>query len=93
VADPAAHEPQPAPLRVAAEQNLSDGQADQLGVGKARRPARAVAHTEQLGEVVDLDVECHDEGVEVGMHKPVLGALALLVTACFPVVADSESII
>jgi hypothetical protein len=40
-----------------------------------------------------LDVECHDEGVEVGVHTPVLGALALLVTACFLSVANLESII
>ena len=73
--------------------NLGDGQADQLGVGEARRSARTLAHAEQSEEVVDFDVACHDEGVEFGLHTPVLGALALLVTACFFFTANSESII
>jgi hypothetical protein len=40
-----------------------------------------------------LDVECHDEGVEVGCHRPYLGALALLVTACFLFTANLEAVI
>jgi hypothetical protein len=43
-------------------------------------------------EVVDEDVECRDEGVEFGFHRPYLGALNLFVTAYFPVVA-MESLI
>jgi len=93
VAEPAARKPQPAALGVAAEQDLGDGQAGQFSVGKARRSARALADAELDEEVVDLDVECRDEGVEFGVHKPVLGTLALLVTACFLIVADSESFI
>src|SRR5215467_2914525 len=42
VAEPAARAAQPAALGVAAEQDLSDGQADQLGVGEARRSAWAL---------------------------------------------------
>jgi hypothetical protein len=84
---------QPAALGVAAEQNLGNGEADQFGVGEARWPARTLAHAEQTEEVVDLDVECHDEGVEIGLHTPLLGALTLLVTACFPSVANSASLI
>jgi hypothetical protein len=40
-----------------------------------------------------LDVECGDEGVVLGLHKPLLGTLAFSVTACFPSVANSESLI
>jgi hypothetical protein len=93
VAQPAAREPQPAALGVAAEQDLGDAQADQFGVGEARRSAGTVPDAKVDEEVVDLDVECRDEGVEFGVHRPFLGALALLVTACFLIVADSESFI
>jgi hypothetical protein len=93
VAEPATREPQPATLGVAAEQDLGHGQTDQFGIGEARRPARTLPDSELDEEVVDLDVECRDEGVELGLHKPLLGALALLVTACFPIVANSASLI
>jgi hypothetical protein len=93
VAEPSAREAQPAALGVAAEQDLGDGQADQLGVGEARGSARTLPGAQLDEEVVDSDVECHDEGVEFGVHKPVLGALALLVTACFLIVANSASLI
>ena len=93
VAESAAGEPQPAALRVAPEQNLGHGQADQFGVGEARWSTRALPDAQLDEEVVDFDVECRDEGVELGVHKPLLGALALLVTVCFPLVADLESII
>jgi hypothetical protein len=93
VAEPTGSEAQPATLRVAAEQDLGDGQADQLGVGEARRSARASSDVQIDEEVVDFDVECRDEGVEVGLHNPFLGALALLVTACFLFTANSEALI
>jgi hypothetical protein len=92
VAQPAAHEPQPAALRVAAEQDLGHGQADQLGVGKARWSARTLPYAQLDEEVVDFDVECRDEGVELRCHTSLFGALALLVTACFLAVANSESL-
>jgi len=84
---------QPAALRVAAEQDLGDGQANQLGVGEARRSARALSDAQLDEVVVDFDVECRDEGVELGVHKPLLGALALLVTVCFFFAANSEALI
>ena len=93
VAEAALGEPQPAAFGVAAEQDLCHGQADQLRVSKARRPAGASAALQQGEEVVDLDVECRDEGVELGLHTPLPGTLAFLVTACFPAVANSEALI
>jgi hypothetical protein len=57
------------------------------------RAARTRADTKLNEEVVDLDVECCDEGVELGFHKPLLGVLSFLVTANFPSVANSEAII
>jgi hypothetical protein len=93
-------EAQPAPLRAEPEQDLRDGQADQLGVAEPGRPARPAARADQL---VDGDAQCDDEGVEVGVHgasqevdvasaTPTLGALAFLVTARHPR-PDSEAII
>jgi hypothetical protein len=93
VAEPTAREPQPAALRVAAEQELSDGQADQLGIREARRSTRALSDAKLDEEVVDFDVEGRDEGVELRCHTSLFGALALLVTACFLLVADWESFI
>jgi len=75
------------------EQDLGHGQADQLGVGEARRSAGALPDAQPDEEVVDFDVACRDEGVEVALHTSRLGALALLVTAHLLVVADSESFI
>lgn len=46
-------------LRVPAEQDLGDRQANQLGVGEARWSTRAMTN-EGRQEVVDFDVECHD---------------------------------
>jgi hypothetical protein len=58
-------EPQPAPLGVAAQQDLGHRQADQLGVGQLGGTAWSSAGAEQ---VVDGDVQCGDEGVEIGVH-------------------------
>jgi hypothetical protein len=64
---------QPAGLRDIAQQGLEDRQGEQLGVGQLggdpdRWPPRA-----QLGGVlqgvVDLDVQCDHEGVQVGVHR------------------------
>ena len=85
---PAAGEPQPAPFGVDPQQHLGDGQTDQLGVAELWLAAGAESGAEQ---VIDGDVQCRDEGVEVGVHEasqevdvalatPTLGALALLVT-------------
>ena len=91
MAEPAAREAQPAALGIAAEQDLGHGQADQFGVGEARRAARAMPEAQLDEEVVDFDVECRDEGVEFRCHTSVLGALALLVTACFLFTASSRT--
>jgi hypothetical protein len=49
----------------AVEQDLGDGQGDELGVRELGRPAG----TGSLGqEIVQPDVKCGDEGVEVGAH-------------------------
>jgi hypothetical protein len=88
VPQPAGGEPQPAPLRAEPEQDLRDRQADQLGIGEPGRPAWPTAWPELL---VDGDVQCDDEGVEVGVHEvslevdvafatPTLGALVSVVT-------------
>jgi hypothetical protein len=80
--------PQPAPLGVIAQQDLGDRQTDQLGVRQPRRPARPAAGFQQL---IDGDVQCDHEVVEVGAHPastevdvavatPTLGDLAFLVT-------------
>jgi hypothetical protein len=100
VPEPAAGEPQPAPLGTAPEQDLSDGQTDQLGVAQLGPTARAQPWAEQL---VDGDVQCDDEGVEIGGHEasqevdvafatPILGALVSPVTPQHPQ-PDSEAII
>jgi hypothetical protein len=80
------------PLGPAAEQHLGNGQTDQLGVAQLGLAAGAGPGAEQ---VVDGDVQCDDEGVEIGVHEasqevdvafatPTLGALAPLVTARQP---------
>jgi hypothetical protein len=100
VAQPPADQPQPAPLGAAAEQDLGHGQTHQLGIAELGRPAGPTAWANQ---VVDHDIECNDEGVEVGVHEasqevdvasatPTLGPLAPVVTARHPQ-ADSEAII
>jgi len=93
VAEPTAREAQPAALGVAAEQDLGDGQADQLGVREAGRSARTLTAAKLDEEVVNLDVEFHDEGVELWCHTSLFGTLAFLVTACFLIVANSASLI
>jgi hypothetical protein len=66
VAQPLAGEAQPAPLGAEPEQHLGDGQTDQLGVAELGPPTRPTTGTQQL---VDGDIECDDEGVEVGAHE------------------------
>jgi hypothetical protein len=59
-------EAQPAPLGAEPEQHLGDGQTDQFGVAELGWPAGPATGTQQL---VDGDVECDTEGVEVGAHE------------------------
>src|SRR3982751_1492830 len=54
------------------EQRLRHGQGEQLGIGQPRPPAGAAPRPQK---VIDPDVECGQEGVQVGRHKPMLGAL------------------
>jgi hypothetical protein len=72
----------------AAEQDLGNGEGDQLGVAEPGWPPRAGALGQQ---VVDGDVQCGDEVVETGVHGAslevdvasatlTLGGLVLLVT-------------
>ena len=100
MAQPLAGEPQPAALGAEPEQDLGDGQTDQLGVADLRWPARPAASAEQ---VINHDVACDNEGVEVGAHEAsqevdeavatsTLGALVSAVTPKHPR-PDSEAII
>jgi hypothetical protein len=88
VPEPGGGHAQPAAFGADAEQDLGDGQADQLSVAELGSSARTGSRADQL---VDGDVQCDDEGVEVGVHeaspevdvasaRPMLGALASLVT-------------
>jgi hypothetical protein len=90
-------------LAGAAQQDLGDGQADQLGVGQPRLAARVVTAGVGAQQVVDGDVQCDDEVVETGVHEaslevdvakatPTLGGLVSVVTTRRPH-SDSESII
>jgi hypothetical protein len=83
---------QPAAFGVVAEQDLGDGQADQLAVGQLGWPTRPVAGLQQL---LDGDLQCDDEVVEEGVHEaspevdvatatPTLGGLVSVVTTRRP---------
>jgi hypothetical protein len=53
-----------------AQQDLRDRERDQLAIGQLRRTSGA---TTGLQEVVDLHIECDDEGVEGGEHEGLQG--------------------
>jgi hypothetical protein len=78
VAEPAADSAQPAAFGVITEQDLDDGQADQLAVGQ---PGPAARSTARLHQLIDGDIQCDDEVVEVSVHTAprVDGALAALI--------------
>jgi hypothetical protein len=67
-------EPQPAGLRAHPEQHLGHGQGEQLGIRELGWSTRSGAAAQV---VVDLDVQCGQEGVQVGRHKLILNALLL----------------
>jgi hypothetical protein len=86
--EPLAGVAQPAAFAVHPEQDLGHGQTDQLGVGQLGLATRTMPGAKP---VVDGDVQCRDEGVEIGVHEasqevdvafatPTLGALAFHVT-------------
>jgi hypothetical protein len=83
---------QPAALGTVAQQDLGDGQAEELAVGQLGWVAWSPAGLQQL---VDGDVQCDDEVVETGVHgaslevdvafaTPTLGGLVLVVTPRHP---------
>jgi len=91
VSEPVGHRPQPAAFGVVAEQGLRDRQADELGVRQLGRMARSPAGFQQ---VINGDVQCDHEVVEVSVHTAsrvdgamatlILGGLAMSVTPCHP---------
>jgi hypothetical protein len=92
VPEPAADRAQPAPFGVIAEQDLGDGQTDELGV---RQLGWMTWSPAGLQQVINGDVECDDEVVETGVHEaslevdvafatPTLGGLVSLVTTRHP---------
>ena len=75
---PATDRAQPAALGMVAEQGLGDGQTDELSVRQLGWMAWSPAGFEQ---VIDGDVQCDDEVVEVSVHTAprVDGAIATLI--------------
>jgi hypothetical protein len=89
VPQPGADEPQPVAFGAGPQQDLGDGEGDQLGVGQLGWTAWSQPWAQQL---VDGDVQCDDEVVETGVHgaspevdvaraTPTFGDLVSLVTA------------
>jgi hypothetical protein len=67
VPQPPTREREKLPVVGHAQQHLGDRQRDQFAVGELRRPSRpAMTRTE---EIVDLHIQCDDEGVEGGEHE------------------------
>jgi hypothetical protein len=91
VPQPVGHRSQPAAFGVVAEQGLRDRQPDELGVRQLGWMAWSPAGFEQ---VINGDVQCDDEVVEVSVHTapridgaiatPILGGLATSVTPRHP---------
>src|SRR5450631_1519139 len=72
--------PQPAGLGGEPQQGLHDGKGDQLSITQLRvNPHVRAARRELrrfLQQVICLHVQCSREGIQVGRHKLILGALA-----------------
>jgi hypothetical protein len=64
---PELREPDPAPLAVDFQQHLRDRQTDQLGIGQSWPAAPALACRNHM--IVDLHMECGQEGVQVVRHS------------------------
>ena len=58
-------------LVVVAQQHLSDGQADQLGIGHLWWSTRAAAAEPTGGDdpVGEFHLQCDEQGVQVGDHE------------------------
>jgi hypothetical protein len=56
---------------VVAQQHLSDGQADQLGIGHLQGTTRAAATLAACGDdpVGEFHIQCDEKGVQVGDHE------------------------
>jgi hypothetical protein len=68
VPEPGVAQAQPVMLRPGAQQHLSHRQADQLSVGQPFRLARpAPAQRDHM--IVDLHIQCGQEGVQVWRHN------------------------
>jgi len=68
VPEPGVAQAQPVVLRPGAQQHLRYGQADQLGIGELLRlPTARLARWDHV--VVDLHVQCGQEGVQVWRHN------------------------
>jgi hypothetical protein len=54
------------------QQHLHDGHGDQLSVGQLRCDTDQRAWGKQLGAgfqvIVDLDIQCDGEGLQIGVH-------------------------
>ena len=74
MAEPPTGEGQEAPVVWTVEEHLGDGKRDELGVAELRRGTRAAALWQ---EIVQPDVKCGDEGVEVGAHEASLVDVAV----------------
>ena len=66
---------QPVPLLVMAQQDMCDGQADQLGVGYVQGLAWTGPGEPARGDdaVGQFHIECDQEGVQVGDHDGLQG--------------------
>ncbi len=67
---------QPPGFRAMAEQGLCDGEADEFGVGQPWRSAQPPGPTGPCDPIIDLYVQCGQEGVQVCRHTPILGTLS-----------------
>ncbi len=74
MAEPQTGEGEEPPVVWAVEQHLGDGERDELGVAELGRGARTAALWQ---EIVQPDVKCGDEGVEVGAHEASLVDVAV----------------
>jgi hypothetical protein len=81
-------EAEPAMLRGTAEQDLGHGETDQFGIREMRLAPPALSRSQK---VIDGDVECCDEGVDVCFHKPMFAALTS--SRLFFVAGNSELLI
>jgi hypothetical protein len=66
VTEPPAGEAQEAPLEVAVQEHLGDGERDQFGVADPRPAPRTAARRQ---EIVHQHIKCGEQAVEVGVHE------------------------